>query len=140
MTEMTQPSSIAKELSSGHADRLIRVLIPHPTCGDFYASTFHESEIRSVDAMGHDRSALVLRSGIAIPVALPYEELETKIYQPDLKNDGPVLDLRGVTGDAAKPKAANAKEAPAEPKILRHSREMNHLCSRKVTHQIAWGG
>ncbi len=47
-------------------------------------------------------------------MALSYEQLEQKIYQPDFKNDGTVLDLRNVTGEAAKPKApANTNQAPA---------------------------
>jgi hypothetical protein len=111
---MTQPSSIAKEFSSSRGDRLIRVLIPTPKGNDFHASTFPESEVQSVDDIGQDRSALILRSGAEIPVALPYEQLEQKIYQPDFKNDDPVLDLRNVTGEAAKPKApANTNQAPA---------------------------
>ena len=111
---MTQPSSIAKELSGSHGDRLIRVLIPTPKGKDFHASTFPESEVQSVDDIGQDRSALILRSGAVIPVAIPYEQLEQKIYQPDFKNDDPVLDLRNVTGEAAKPKApANTNQAPA---------------------------
>jgi len=55
-----------------------------------------------------------LRSGAEIPVALPYEELEQKIYEREFRTDGPVLDLRNVTGEAAKPKApANTNQAPA---------------------------
>jgi hypothetical protein len=67
--------------------------------------------------ISEDRCALVLRSGVEIPVALSYEQLEQKIYERDFRTDGPVLDLRDVTGEAAKPKAANANEAPAELKV-----------------------
>jgi len=114
---MTQQSPIARELSSSHGDRLIRVLVANQKGNGFHALTFAESEIQGVAEMGQDRSALVLRSGVEIPVALSYEELEQKIYERDFRTDGPGLDLREVTGEAAKPKAANANEAPAEPKV-----------------------
>jgi hypothetical protein len=109
---MTQPSSIAKEFSSGHGERRIRAMVAD---GDvFLPKTFPESELEGVMGLGDDKSALVLRSGAAIPVTLPYEELEQKIYERDFRTDGPVLDLRGVTGEAAKPKApANTNKAPA---------------------------
>ena len=107
------PSSItAKEISSSSGDRRIRVLIARGK--GFNATTFSEAEVERVTEIGEDRSALVLRSGTEIPVALPYEQLEQRIYQPDFKNDDPVLDLRNVTGEAAKPKApANTNQAPA---------------------------
>jgi len=111
---MMHQSSIAKELSSSHGDRLIRVLAANTKGNDFHASTFLESEILSVDDMGQDRSALVLRSGGVIPVALSYDDLEQKIYSPNIRSDSSVLDLRDVTGEVAKPKApANANQAPA---------------------------
>jgi hypothetical protein len=82
--------------------------------GIFLPKTFPETEVEGVMGLADDKSALVLRSGVKIPVALSYEQLEQKIYQPDFKNDDPVLDLRNVTGKAAKPKApANTNQAPA---------------------------
>lgn len=110
---MAQPSTIAKELSSSHGDRLIRALIAEGK--RFDPATFSETEVERVMGIGKQRSALVLRSGVKIPVALSYEQLEQKIYQPDFKNDGNVLDLRAVTGEAAKPSEAHASalEAPA---------------------------
>jgi len=109
---MTQQSGIAKELSSSHGDRLIRVLIAESK--GFNPTTFPDTEIERVVGIGEERSALVLRSGVEIPVALSYEQLEQKIYQPDFRTDGPVLDLRNVTGEAAKPNApANTNQAPA---------------------------
>jgi hypothetical protein len=111
---MTEPLPIVKSLSTGAGDRLIRVLTTTPKNNNFHALTFPETEIQGVEGLGEDRSALVLRSGAEIPVALPYEELEQKIYSPNFRTDGPVLDLREVTGEAAKPKApANANEAPS---------------------------
>jgi hypothetical protein len=111
---MTQPISIAKELSSSHGERRIRVLILNPKSKGFNPTTFPETEIERVMGISEDRSVLVLRSGAEIPVALPYEELEQKIYERDFRTDGPVLDLRNVTGQAAKAKApANTNQAPA---------------------------
>jgi hypothetical protein len=110
---MTQQTSIVKELSGGPGDRLIRVSVPTPKGNDFHASTFLEGEVQSVDDLGQDRSALVLRSGVQIPVALSYQELEQKIYQRDFRTDGHVLDLRDVTGEATKLKVpANTNQAP----------------------------
>src|SRR5580658_1552192 len=108
---MTEPSSIAKELSTNHGDRRIRVLIAESK--GFNATTFSETEVERVMEID-DRSAFVLRSGVKIPVALSYEQLEKKIYEPDFQNDSPVLDLPSVTGEAAKPKTpANTNQAPA---------------------------
>jgi hypothetical protein len=111
---MTQPSSIAKEFSSSRGERRIRVLIANPKSNGFSATSFSETEVERVMETGEDRSALVLRSGTEVPVALPFEQLEQKIYERDFRTDGPVLDLRDVTGEAAKPKTpANTNQAPA---------------------------
>ena len=100
------------KLHAGIRDRLIRVLVPDQHDSSFHPSSFPESEIQSVDGLGEDRSALVLRSGVVIPVALPYEELEQKIYSPDIRTDSSVLDLRHATGNAAKPEVpANIRTA-----------------------------
>jgi len=109
---MAQPS-IRNELSSSRGDRLIRALIAEGK--EFGPTTFSEAEVERVMGIGDERSALVLRSGVKIPVALSYAQLEQKIYQPDFKNDGSLLDLRNVTGEAAKPSKALAggSDAPA---------------------------
>src|ERR1700693_94310 len=99
---MEQPHSVKKELSSSRGDRLIQALIANPR--GFSATTFSETAVERVVDMAEERSALVLRSGTEIPVAISYEQLVQKIYQPDFKNDDPVLDLRNVTGEADKPK------------------------------------
>lgn len=115
---MTTPAGItAKNILRAPRERLIRVLIANQESKEFNATTFSETEIERVMEIGEDRSALVLRSGIQIPVALSYEQLEQKIYERDFRIDGPVLDLRYVTGEAVKPTAANANEAPTEPKV-----------------------
>jgi hypothetical protein len=110
---MAQPSSTVREISRSSGDRLIRVSIANPKGNGFHSSTFPEAEIQSVDSIDEALSALVLRSGTVIPVAVPYEELEQKIYTTNFRTDGPVLDLRDVTGEATKPKApANTNREP----------------------------
>ena len=104
---MTHPSSTVKDFSSSRGDRRIRVLIEE--FKGFAPTTFSETEVERVVGLGEEHSALVLRSGVKIPVALSFEQLEQKIYEPDFHTDGPVLDLRTVTGEVAavKPVAAN---------------------------------
>ncbi len=85
-------------------DRLVRVLAANQKGDGFHALTFSETEVQGVAEIDPDHSALVLRSGAEIPVALPYEELEQKIYSPSFRTDDPVLDLSKVTGRAAKVK------------------------------------
>jgi hypothetical protein len=111
---MTRPNSIVKELSSNRGDRRIRVLMPNPGQSTDTTATFSEAEVERVIEIGEERSALVLRSGLQIPVSLSFEHLEQKIYEPDFKNDGPVLDLRAVTGKAVKPLVVNANDVRPE--------------------------
>lgn len=109
---MAQPISQLKEISRS-GDRLIRAMVED---GDVFSpTTFSETEVERVMGHGVDQSALVLRSGSKIPVALSYEDLEQKIYSPNIRtDDSSVLDLRTVTGEAAKPKVpANSNKAPA---------------------------
>src|ERR1700733_10948638 len=112
---MTQPSPIAKEFSSNRGDRRIRVQVGNQQGDGFHSLTVAENEIQGVAEMGQDRSALVLRSGTEIPVALPYEQLEQKIYESDFRTDGPVLDLRNVTGPAAEAAIPNRTAKPKAP-------------------------
>jgi len=83
------------------ADRLIRAWIMDEKENCFRPFSFTSSAVDGMMGLDEKRSALVLRSGIKIPVALSHEELERKIYTPDFRE--PVLDLRNVTGKAALP-------------------------------------
>ena len=105
---MMQQSVTAKEFSFSHSDRLIRVRVAGKTADSFSSFSFPDIEVSGVMDRGEKGSALVLRSGVEIPVALTYEQLEQKIYQPD----GSVIDLRTVTGEAAK-SPANTNQSPA---------------------------
>ena len=105
-------SPIKRSVISNSRGDLIRVLAADEKGNSFSPTTFPQTEVERVMGIDEDRSALVLRSGVKIPVALPYEELEQRVYMPDFRADGPVLDLRDVTGEVAKakPAAANANE------------------------------
>ena len=82
----------------------------------FAPTAFSETEVERVVGIGEERSALVLRSGVKIPVALSFEQLEQKIYERNFRTDSAVPDLRDVTGCvASNPSsgACGASEAPA---------------------------
>ena len=98
---MTQPTAKLTNMSRGSGDRLIRAMVPHGNV--FSPMTFSETEVEGVIERGADRSALVLRSVAEITVALAYKDLEQKIYSPNIRtDDSSVLDLRAVTGKAAR--------------------------------------
>jgi Protein of unknown function (DUF1566) len=111
MTE--SPAKLAFAFRSSEA-RLIRAMVGDDKGLSFSATTFPETQLERVMELGTDRSAIVLLSGIKIPVAVSYEDLEQKIYTPSFRTVGPVLDLRDVTGEVAKPKIpANTNQVPA---------------------------
>lgn len=64
--------------------------------------TFPLNEVQSVGEIEPTISVIVLRAGVEIPVAVPYAEIERKIYRPDFGIDDVVLDLRAKSGDAVK--------------------------------------
>jgi len=100
-------------------DRLIRVLVANRKGKGFHAFTISETEVQGVAERGQERSALVLRSGSEIPVALPYEDLEQKIFRPNFRTDVDLLDLRDVTGEIAKPFEVPSSALKAAAKINR---------------------
>jgi hypothetical protein len=111
MTE--SPAKAAFIVRSSEA-RLIRAMVAD---GDNFApTTFSETEVERVMGLGENRSALVLGSGLKIPVALSYEALEQKIYSPNIRtDDSSVLDLRDVTGEPAQPKVSANTNQPSVP-------------------------
>lgn len=111
---MAEPLTKKPFVIASGPDRLVRVLAANQEDDGFHALTFSETEVQGVAEIDFYHSALVLRSGTEIPVALHYEELERKVYFPDIRNGGPVLDLRDVTGLAARLKTpANTKTEPS---------------------------
>jgi hypothetical protein len=96
MNEFSPKSGI---FSRDAGDRIVRAWVLDEVGAAFLPLSFSIAAVDSVMGLGEKRSTLVLRSGMKIPVALSYEELERKIYTPDFRE--PVLDLRSVTGNAA---------------------------------------
>lgn len=89
--------------SVGYRETLVRTYEKTKE-GKIVLSSFFLSEIERVreDTKNQPVSYLILRSGSEILTALPYAELEQKIFKPSLRDiiDG-VLDLRSVTGLSA---------------------------------------
>lgn len=102
-------------------EKLIRAQASDGKGGEFRPISFAVTAVDGVVGVGDQGSALVLRSGITIPVALPYEVLEEKIYASDFREA--VLDLRDVTGNAAlsvvSPKLAEKIEVKPEGFMIR---------------------
>jgi hypothetical protein len=100
--------------------RIVRAMVADGKGGGFHPLTFPEDEIRGVEWLDERRSALLLRSGGQIAVALPLDQLERKIYTSDPLRDDGVIDLRDLTGAAAvahpvvKVAPAPAKPVPAK--------------------------
>ena len=87
--------------SSLDRDVLIEALAPQKGASEFHALIFRASAIDCLMEVNEKVSAIVLRNGITIPVALPYQKLKQSVYAPDFK-DGPILNLLNETGHAAK--------------------------------------
>ncbi len=106
---MTEAFKFNKRLTPDAEDLILRVMVPDATGKVFHPVTFTRERIDYVTQVSEAVSGIALKSGVKIPVALGYEELEKKIYFADILSD-PVLDLRDVTGpaaaDAALPKLA----------------------------------
>jgi hypothetical protein len=111
---MVEPHTRKPVVIGNGPDRLVRVLAANQKGDGFHALTFSETEVQGVAEIDPDHSALVMRSGAEIPVALSYKDLEQKIYSPNIRTDDSVLDLRDLTGEVAKPKIpANTNQIPA---------------------------
>src|SRR5690242_18452323 len=110
-----KPKLERSAITTRSGERLIRVMIDQKGQG-FHGLTFPDTEIQGVAELADKRSAIVLRSGVEIPVAVTYEALEQKIYRPDLRvGEDALLDLRDVTGEAAQPKQAAANSNKPKP-------------------------
>jgi hypothetical protein len=105
---MTEGLKFAKTLISETDEVIVRALVAD-SAGGFHAASFEKSRIDYVTEVKEGVSGLVLKTGAKIAVAMPYEELEKKIYFSDAR-DAPVVDLRDVTG-------AKAAEALGETRL-----------------------
>lgn len=96
---MTENTYNMRVMSYDASDILIEALVPAQG-GDnkFYRVAFKASEITHMVEINDKVSGLVLKNNISIPVAMPFDDLQQKIYAIDLKSE-PVLDLKKVTGE-----------------------------------------
>ena len=89
-------------ISLDSSDLRITALAPEKNHADIFCKiSFRASDIAYVREVNAAVSALVLKSAVTIPAALPFEELERMIYEPDFRADL-VLDLKPFTGQAVK--------------------------------------
>jgi hypothetical protein len=98
---MAEGFKLHKRLTTEADDLVIRAQVQDASGGAFRAVTFEKSRIDYITEVTADISGIVLKTGARIAVAMPYAELERKIYFPDLSEE-PVLDLRERTGAAVK--------------------------------------
>ncbi|MEZ0224460.1 MAG: hypothetical protein ACAH83_07905 [Alphaproteobacteria bacterium] len=98
---MADGFKLHKRLTTEADDLIIRAQVQDATGGAFRAATFEKSRIDYVTEVTAEISGIVLKTGARIAVAMPYAELERKIYFPDLGEE-PVLDLRDKTGTVVK--------------------------------------
>lgn len=118
---------LQKSFTATAEDLLIRAMIPRADGNGYQMTGFMRDRmdyLTEIDA-AEGISGIALKTGVKIPVKMPYAELEQKIYFTDL-NTAPVLDLSAVTGAAVKTvmpalsedfetyKAATAEEKPLE--------------------------
>jgi hypothetical protein len=89
-------------ISLDQTDLRIEALAPEKNnAGVFHAIHFRASEISYLMEVNDKVSALVLKSNVTIPVALPHQQLDRMIYEPDFRAEL-VLDLKPVTGKIVK--------------------------------------
>lgn len=145
----------SKDLGSGGNNLLIRAMAADDA-GGWRPVTFGRDRVDYVAGIDDKNSAIALVTGTKIAVAMPYEELERKVYC----NEDPLLDLRAVTGPAvvvvvpalaqdfdAAAKAKPKTDAPVYPMVnkpvkiavfVRQSQEQNFQMHIFLDTQIDW--
>src|SRR5476649_1256497 len=98
---MAEGFKFSKRLAAETDEVLIRACVADREGGAWHAVTFEKSRIDYITEVVGGVSGIALKTGAKIAVAMPYEELERKIYFADAR-EAPVLDLRGLTGPAVK--------------------------------------
>lgn len=96
---MTQPLSkkLSRSFLASEAERLVSAYAPVDE-GGFAPVVFKAVRVDMLVGLGEGLSALRLDDGVAIPVALPLEDLKKRIYGGDFK-DGSDIDLMAFTGE-----------------------------------------
>lgn len=87
--------------------------------GDYRRIRFRAAQVDYVYEIDDKLSGLSLANGIAIPVALPFDDLKARIFEPET-SAAPVVDLTAVTGKAA-----------GEVQALRLSKAFNPAAGRR---------
>ncbi len=88
----------AKLLSRDSDEELIiEALAPVEGSAEFRSIAFKESRIDYLFALDDRLSGIVLNNGVTIPVAMPFSELKSRIYDNDF-DTGNRIDLTLVTG------------------------------------------
>lgn len=119
---MEEPLRQMKSFTSlDSADRLITAVAAEKgNAGAFHPVIFRPDAVDHLMGINKKASAIVLKSGVIIPVALPLQELKEKIYAPSLI-DGNEIDLTAVTGEVARaivaPRLSDEFNTKAELKI-----------------------
>ncbi|MCE9507277.1 MAG: hypothetical protein K8R48_03035 [Alphaproteobacteria bacterium] len=109
-------------ISLDASDLRIEALVPEKNnVGVIRTILFRAGEISYVMDVSDKVSALVLKNNVTIAVALPYQELNRMIYEPDFRQAS-LLDLKPFTGPAIKdvlvPKLADEFNAPSKSGLV----------------------
>jgi len=119
-------AAFRKSLLPERETLIIRVFAPEASGDGYRAVSFEQSRVDYVTEISPGLSALALKSGAKIPVAMDYDALERRVYFTDPR-DEPVLDLREATGPAAAEAVApalatdfgaTAPAPPEEPEVV----------------------
>jgi hypothetical protein len=96
--------AVIKSMGGDSGDLLIEAQAPVAGAGpgvQFRQIAFRASRIDYVYQAGEGVSAIKLNDGVTIPVAMPFPELKSRIYDNDFRTGGSI-DLSLVTGAAVK--------------------------------------
>ena len=93
---------IIRFYSTDPSELLIEARVPEKNNpAVFHAIAFKANAVDYVMEVNDAVSALVLKSGVTIAVAHPFQKLKEMVYDPNFRS-GPSLDLTAVTGEAVK--------------------------------------
>lgn len=151
---MAEGFKFTKRLTPEADDLVIRAMVRTEDSADFCPLTFRRERIDYVTEVSEGVSGIALKNGAKIAVAMPYEELERRIYFADVAGD-PLLDLRAVTGAALEQKKvpelahvfaeASAKKPFADKPLriavfARQEQQQNFQMFSFLDAQVNWAG
>lgn len=140
--------SLVKKFAFQADDMVIRAQVAAETAGVFYTMSFLRNRIDGLVRTGEGTSAIVLSSGLRIPVRMDHAELEEKIFFTDARRL-PVLDLTLLTGadlpavalcDGARPEKEGLSSSDIEISLFVRRRETQNFQLFTVRESgIDWG-